>query len=126
MLADQITKDNIETMVIVFYRRVLKDDLVGPYFIHELGDDMDNKCWQAHLKLLVDFWASIVLGDTSYQRNPLGPHVMMDDLSPEVFKQWLKLFFEILDGIYAPQIADIFKERSTIIAGDFMRDLGLL
>ena len=125
MLANQITKDNIEIMVIGFYSRVLKDNLVGPYFIHELGDDMDNKYWQPHLKLLVDFWASIVLGDTSYQRNPLGPHVLMDDLRPEVFEQWLKLFFETLDEIYEPQIADIFKERSSIIAGNFMRDLGL-
>ena len=125
MLANQITKDNIETMVIAFYSCVLKDNLVGPYFIHELGDDMDNKCWQSHLKLLVDFWASIVLGDTSYQRNPLGPHMMMDDLSPEIFEQWLKLFFETLDSIYEPQIADIFKERSSIIAENFMRNLGL-
>ena len=125
MLANKITKDNIETMVINFYSRVLKDDLVGPYFIHELGDDMDNKYWKPHLKLLVNFWASIVLGDTSYQRNPLGPHVMMDDLGPEVFEQWLKLFFETLDEIYEPQIADIFKESSTTIAGNFMRDLGL-
>ncbi len=125
MLANQITKDNIETMVINFYSRVLKDDIVGPYFIHELGDDMDNKYWQPHLKLLVDFWASIVLGDTSYQRNPLGPHILMDDLSPTVFEQWLKLFFETLNEIYEPQVADIFKEKSTTIAGNFMRDLGL-
>lgn len=125
MLANQITKDTIETMVINFYSRVLKDDLVGPYFIHELGDDIDNKYWKPHLRLLVDFWASIVLGDTSYQRNPLGPHILMDDLSPAVFEQWLKLFFETLDEIYEPQIADIFKEKSSIIAGNFMRDLGL-
>ncbi len=125
MLENQITKENIGTMVINFYSRVLKDDLVGSYFIHELGDDMDNKAWQVHLKLLVDFWASVVLGDTAYQRNPLGPHMMMDELSPTVFKQWLKLFFETLDEIYEPQITDIFKEKSTIIARNFMRDLGL-
>lgn len=125
MLANQITRENIETMVMGFYSRVLKDDLVGPYFIHELGDDMDNRYWKPHLKLLINFWASIVLGDSSYSRNPLGPHTLMDDLSPEVFERWLKLFFEILDEIYEPQIADIFKERSRIIAGDFMRNLGL-
>ena len=126
MLAKKITKDNIETMVIHFYSSVLKDDIVGPYFIHELGDDMDNKYWKPHLKILVDFWASMVLGDTSYKRNPLGPHTLMDDLTPEIFEHWLKLFFETLDEIYEPQMADVFKERSTIIAGNFMRDLGLV
>jgi len=126
MLADQITKDTIGTMVNHFYRRVLKDDLVGPYFIMHLGDDIDNELWEAHLKLLVDFWASIVLGDTSYKRNPFSPHILMDDLSAEIFAQWLKLFFETLDKTYEPQIADIFKEKSATIAGNFMRDLGLV
>lgn len=125
MLADQITKDNIETMVMNFYSRILKDDLVGPYFIEELGEDMDNKYWPPHLKRLVDFWASIVLGDTSYKRDPFKPHIMMDDLDHKVFEQWLKLFFETLDEVYAPQSADIFKERSRTIAGKFMRNLGL-
>lgn len=125
MLADQIIKENIETMVMSFYRRILKDDLVGPYFIEELGEDLDNKYWKPHLKRLIDFWASIVMGDTSYKRNPFTPHMMMDDLSPEVFERWLKLFFETLDEIYEPQMADIFKKRSTTIAGNFMRNLRL-
>jgi len=126
MLADQITKDNIETMVMNFYSRILKDDLVGPYFIEELGDDMDNKYWKPHLKRLVDFWASVVLGDTSYKRDPFNPHIMMDDLDTETFERWLKLFFETLDEIYAPQMAAIFKEKSTTIADNFMRNLGLV
>ncbi|PHS40674.1 MAG: globin [Sulfurovum sp.] len=126
MLADKITKDNIETMVMNFYRRVLKDDLVGPYFIEELGDDMDNKYWQPHLKRLVDFWESVVQGDTSYKRNPFTPHMMMEDLNLEVFERWLKLFFETVDEVYEPQIADRFKERSNTIAGNFMRNLGLV
>ena len=50
---------------------------------------------------------------------------MMDDLDAETFEQWLKLFFETLDEIYEPQVADIFKENSTNIAGNFMRNLGL-
>ena len=125
MLANQITKDNIETMVMHFYSRVLKDDLVGPYFLEELGDDMDNKYWQPHLKKLVDFWASVVLGDTSYTRDPFNPHIMMDDLDAETFERWLKLFFTTLDEVYEPAMADIFKEKSTTIAEDFMRNLGL-
>jgi len=126
MLANEITKDNIENMVMHFYSRVLKDDLVGPYFLEELGEDMDNKYWKPHLKKLVDFWASIILGDTAYTRDPFNPHIMMDDLDAETFKRWLKLFFETLDEVYAPKMADIFKEKSTAIAGDFMHKLGLV
>lgn len=124
MLADKITKENIETMVMNFYSRILKDDIVGPFFIEEFGEDMDNKYWKPHLKKLVDFWASIVLGDSTYKRDPFKPHILMD-LERETFEQWLKLFFETLDEIYEPEMADIFKERSTTIAGNFMRNLGL-
>ena len=124
MLADQITKENIETMVMHFYSRVLKDDIVGPFFIEELGDDMDNKYWKPHLKKLVDFWATTVQGDNSYKRDPFNPHMMMD-IETETFTQWLKLFYETLDEIYEPEIADIFKEKSSVIASDFMHNLGL-
>jgi len=126
ILANEITKDTIDMMVTNFYRKVIKDDVVGPFFIAKLGDDMTNEYWVPHLELLRNFWASIALGDTSYRGNPFAPHMMIGELSREVFEQWLKLFFETLDGIYKPQVADIFKERSTIIAGNFMRNLGIV
>jgi len=125
MPANEITKENIEIMVLKFYRRVLKDDIVGPFFIAKLGDDMSNEYWEPHLELLVNFWSSIALGDTSYRGNPFAPHMYLGELSREVFEQWLKLFFATLDEIYEPRIADLFKERSTIIAGNFMRNLGI-
>jgi len=125
MLANEITKENIETMVMNFYRRVLKDDIVGPFFIAKLGDDMTNEYWEPHLELLVNFWASIALNDASYRGNPFAPHMFLGELSRKVFEQWLKLFFATLDEVYEPQVSDLFKERSSIIAGNFMRNLGL-
>ncbi len=125
MLANEITKENIEIMVMNFYRRVLKDDIVGPFFIAKLGDDMTNEYWEPHLELLVNFWASIALNDASYRGNPFAPHMYLGELSREVFEQWLKLFYSTLDEVYEPQVSDQFKERSSIIAGNFMRNLGL-
>jgi len=126
MLATEITKENIEIMVMNFYRKVLKDDTVGPFFIAKLGDDMKNEHWKPHLTLLVDFWASIALGDTSYRGNPFAPHRYLGELKRETFEQWLVLFHATLDEVYAPEAGDIFRERSTIIAGNFMRNLGLV
>jgi hemoglobin len=125
MLANEITRENIEQMVMNFYRRVLKDETVGPFFIAKLGDDMSNEHWQPHLKLLVDFWASIALSDPSYRGNPFAPHLSLGELKRETFEQWLVLFYATLDEVYEPQIANQFKERSSIIAGNFMRNLGL-
>ena len=125
MLANEITRENIEEMVMNFCRRVLKDDVVGPFFIAKLGDDMSNDFWQPHLKLLVDFWASIALNDPSYRGNPFAPHMSMGELKRETFEQWLTLFYATLDEVYEVQIANQFKERSSIIAGNFMRNLRL-
>jgi len=123
MLANEITRETIEKMVLNFYRKVLKDETVGPFFVAKLGDDMSNEYWKPHLELLINFWSSIALGDGTYSGNPFAPHMYLGELNREVFEQWLKLFFETLDEIYEPQVADMFKERSTIIAGNFMRNL---
>jgi len=126
MLANEIRRENIETMVLSFYRKILKDDTVGPFFVAKLGDDMSNEYWKPHLELLINFWSSMMLGDGSYRGNPFAPHMSLGELNREVFERWLKLFFETLDEIYEPQVADLFKERSTIIAGNFMRNLRIV
>jgi hemoglobin len=126
MHANKITRETIETMVLSFYRKILKDDTVGPFFVAKLGDDMSNEYWKPHLEILINFWSSMMLGDSSYRGNPFAPHMSLGELNREVFEQWLKLFFETLDEIYEPQVADVFKERSTIIAGNFMRNLRIV
>ena len=122
---NEVTKENLGQMVNLFYTKVLKDEIVGPFFIEKLGDDMKNEKWVPHLELLTNFWASITLGDFAYKGNPFAPHADIQNLSREAFSRWLVLFAQTVDTIYIPQIANQFKERSTIIAGNFMRNLRL-
>jgi hemoglobin len=125
MLESEITRENIEKMVHLFYIKVLKDDLVGPFFIAKLGDDMKSEHWKPHLELLTNFWSSMILGDGSYGGNPFMPHTQLGELSREVFEQWLELFFKTIDDVYETQVGHPFKERSMAIAGNFMRNLGI-
>jgi len=125
MQNSEVTKENLHKMVILFYTKILKDDIVGPYFIEKLGDDIDNEKWIPHIELLTNFWASIALGDPTYRGNPFAPHLNIENLTAEAFRRWLGLFSETLDIIYVPEVANQFKERSTIIAGNFMRNLGI-
>jgi len=69
--------------------------------------------------------AVLVTPDNSYYGNPFAPHLSIGALKRETFEQWLKLFHETLDEVYEPEVSLLFKERSTIIAGNFMRNLGL-
>lgn len=125
MKADSFTKENLRTMVNTFYVKVIKDNTVGPFFIEKLGDDMSNERWVPHLDLLVEFWASITLGETGYRGNPFMPHTQLGELKQETFGRWLTLFSETLDEIYVPVVANQLKERSTIIASNFMRNLNI-
>jgi len=124
MLEREVTKENLNKLVISFYTRVLKDDLVGPIFIDILGKNLKEGKWPAHIELLTNFWASLALGENNYNSSPFAPHIEFKErLSVKAFERWLKLFSETLNTIYHPQIADQFLAKSKTIAGNFMRNL---
>ena len=123
MQAQEITQENIRTLVMSFYARIIKDDIVGPFFIAKLGEDMSDEHWVTHLETIVGFWSSLAFGKPKYDGNLFLPHTQLGQLKRETFEQWLKLFAETLDEVYIEGIAVKFKERSTIIAGNFMRNL---
>ena len=123
MQAQEITQENIRTLVMTFYAKIIKDDIVGPFFIAKLGEDMNNEHWVTHLEIIVGFWSSLALGNPKYSGNLFLPHTKLGQLKRETFEQWLKLFAKTLDEVYVESIASKFKERSMIIAGNFMRNL---
>ncbi|MBL0709090.1 MAG: group III truncated hemoglobin [Sulfurimonas sp.] len=125
MLNSEITKENLNKMVIIFYTKILKDEIVGPFFIEKLGDNLSNEKWVPHIELLTNFWASIALGDPTYKGRPFPPHADIANISRAAFTRWLELFSQTLDMVYVPQIAEQFKDRSSVIAGNFMRNLNI-
>jgi len=124
-LENSITKENIRKMVDTFYPTILADELVSPFFIAKLGDDINSDIWQEHLQLLANFWASIALNENTYMGNPFAPHLYLGELTPEIFQRWLLLFEKAIDKIYTKEAGQIFKIRSQIIGQNFMRNLGI-
>jgi hemoglobin len=125
MQSNEITKENINKLVITFYTKVLKDEKISPFFIEKLGADMKSEIWQKHITLLTNFWFTISFGRGEYNGSPFAPHMQISGLDRESFERWLKLFFEALDKIYVEDIALKFKERASIIASNFMRNLSI-
>ncbi len=123
MQAEKITHENIRTLVMDFYAKLINDDIVGPFFIAKLGEDINSELWQTHLETIIGFWTSLAFGKPKYMGNLFLPHTQLGQLKRETFEQWLKLFAETLDEVYVERIAESFKERSQIIAGNFMRNL---
>ncbi len=120
-----ITKENINEMVVAFYSKILKENNdVAKVFISKLGDDLESDTWKEHIDILTNFWAMIGLQDTTYNGNPMRAHFDLP-LKREMFGTWLQMFFEIIDGMYEPQLGMVFKSRAENIASNFMRNLGI-
>ncbi|HEY9189340.1 MAG TPA: group III truncated hemoglobin [Sulfurovum sp.] len=123
MQATEITRENIRMLVMSFYAKIIKDETVGPFFIAKLGEDMSSEHWQSHLETIVNFWSSLAFGEPKYDGNLFLPHTRLGNLKRETFEQWLALFAETLDEVYVEAIAQKFKERSRLIANNFMNNL---
>lgn len=83
------TEDEIESMVHDFYALVRRDEMLGPIFNAHIDD------WDHHLKLLVDFWSSILLRTGRFSGTPMPKHIALPGLTAELFQRWLVLFHEI-------------------------------
>ena len=66
--------------------------------------------WDAHKRLLTDFWASVVLRAGSYRGNPMAAHRALPQVRAEHFEQWLALWAattaEVLGAAAAAQMQD--------------------
>lgn len=120
-----INRENINEMVLSFYTKILREDNdVSKVFVSKLGEDINSELWCEHVEILTNFWSMIALDDTTYDGNPLRPHLSLL-LKREMFGLWLSMFFETIDSIYEPLLGAVFKDRAEIIAGNFMRNMCL-
>lgn len=125
MLHDTVDRANVEILVQRFYASILKDKMVGPYFIRALGSDIKGEKWYEHLRTLNNFWLNMMGEENSYRGTPFPPHAFIGEMFPETFERWLKLFRETVDSIYVPELADKFYKKADVLAEQFMEFLGV-
>ena len=125
MKAEQITRENIAVFVVKFYENILEDKEVGPFFIDILGDDIQNKKWQEHIEILIEFWASMLIKDGDYVGSFFEPHATMQGLKRATFERWLEILDETLEGIYDKRCSQEFRNLGEIISNNFMKNLNL-
>ena len=109
-MQDIQSEGDIKQLVDEFYRRVRKDDLIGPIFNTVIGDD-----WSHHLPIMYRFWSSILLGANTYHGNPLSVHFKLD-ISAEHFERWLSYFEPTVDDLFEGEVAEEAKKRARSIA----------
>ena len=109
------SREDIVLLVNAFYYQVKKDELLAPVFT-----DVAHINWTNHLPIMYDFWAMVLLGDTTYKGNPMTPHLALNKklpLTQEHFDRWLNLFYETVDYHFEGAKATEAKTRAGSIAG---------
>ena len=115
-LPPRVTTEEIGRLVDAFYAKVQLDPVIGPIFNEQVKD------WPAHLALLKEFWAAMLLGTGSFRGNPLETHLKMT-LSAEHFERWLALFQETALELLPAESAELFIAKSRRIAETFQRGM---
>lgn len=108
---DITNREDVSLLVNSFYKKIRKDDILGPIFNTIISD------WDAHLELLTDFWETQLFLKRKYHGNPVTAHQEVDDktnhtISSEHFGFWLNLWFETLDELFEGEVAWIAKNRA--------------
>jgi hemoglobin len=114
MIATSISREQISELVEAFYARVREDAVIGPVF------QANVESWGAHLSLLKDFWASVLLGEGSYKGNPLLAHFNLP-MEERFFERWLTLFGETARKIFPPREAEMIVGKAQGIAANMRR-----
>jgi len=103
-----------------FYKKAIEDEVLAPFFIDEIGDDLSDEDWIDHIELLADFWLAKILGEDTYYGSFVGAHVKMQHLKRETFARWLELFSQTADEIYVADIAEVFKKKGDQFSKQFL------
>jgi len=105
------SRKEVHLLVSEFYKKVRKDDLLGPFFNTVITD------WEAHIEKLTDFWQSSLFLDRKYTGNPLEVHVKVDKennhtITEYHFGVWLNLWYETIDTFFEGEVANNAKHRA--------------
>jgi hemoglobin len=111
------SREDIDRLMQVFYRRAMTDDRIGRIFTDVARLDLEK-----HLPIIGDFWEAIIFGTRDYAargRNPLKVHGDLNLKFPLVsahFERWLSIFEMTVDDLFAGERADFAKMRAAAIA----------
>lgn len=107
--AEDVTTDLIREVVVEFYRRAQRDEMLGPIFDRYVQD------WDAHLVRMTDFWSAALLRSGRYSGRPVQRHRTIEGLSGDHFRRWVELFEATTRDLCSPRQANAFVVRARLM-----------
>ena len=114
MKNDIKTREDIVLLVNTFYDKIKADVTIGYIF-----DTVANVDWSVHLPKMYSFWSSILLGEKSFEGNPMKKHIelgKMTRMTETEFSAWKKLFTETVHELFDGEKASEALTRAENIA----------
>lgn len=105
-MPDIQTKSDVELLVNSFYDKVLKDEVLSPFFV--------KLNFEKHLPKMIHFWTFVLLDEPGYTTDVTKKHLHMP-LKKEHFDQWISLFNATADALFQGPNADKAKQRAFLI-----------
>lgn len=113
MKNDITTLDDIKLLVDSFYGKVREDEKLKDIFNNKIQDR-----WPQHLDKMYCFWQTVLLEEHTYYGSPFLPHAKLP-VETEHFENWLKLFYETVDNLFAGEKAERAKWQGQRMAEMF-------
>lgn len=85
-----ITPEQIDRVVAVFYAAVRRHEDLGPVFAAHVSD------WPTHEARIASFWKGAILYQPGFDGSPMRAHMQAGNVMPAHFTAWLALFDESL------------------------------
>jgi hemoglobin len=117
-LHDIGSRADCERLVRAFYGRALEDPIIGFIFVDVAKLDLE-----AHVPRITSFWETILLGARSYSGGAFRPHAELHlkaGLREGHFAQWLHLWTETVDALFAGPRAELAKAHARRVGAAFL------
>jgi len=104
----------VHDLVVAFYREVVFDDLLGPYF-----NEVAEVDWAAHIPKLIDYWCWTLFGTAGFVGEVAKAHRLLHSLEPirpEFCERWYQLWIGCIHARWRGPVA----QRAEAHAADLM------
>lgn len=98
--------DDVHELVHGFYGKVLKDEVLAPFFARLNLEE--------HLPKMEFFWRFVLLDESGYTTSVTDKHMHMR-LKAEHFEHWLFLFNETINERFTGEKAEMARQRAALI-----------
>ena len=118
---DLTTRGAIDDLVTTFYREIVFDDLLEPVF-----SEVAEVEWDRHIPVLVDYWASLLLGTREHRSRVMGVHRHLHGLAPverDHCDRWYSLWVGCVDERWAGPNAERAKHHAAALMARMAKHL---